>query len=183
MAKVVRKSRAPVEGAYGIKFTEIIVILMVLAAGGLGVRYYMQYLKSPSAALQKYFSAVKGGNVQGQYDLLDDDDKTKYMADKAAYVERFKQAHGYTERVTNVTIEAAPVDPAATEVSLNATVDILANSQGKELYQAGTTKGFTDKYVMRKDKEGAWKLVLSKSGDGHGKLNLANAEPTPDSQF
>lgn len=183
MARVVSKRRPQTEGAYGIKFTEIVVILMVLAAIGGGVKYYFSYRKSPGFALQQYFAAVKAGNVQAQYDLLDDADKSKYMPTKHDYSQAFNQAHGYTERVADVTIEPVPVTPDTSEISLKATVSIRANGEGKELYQAGSSKGFTDKYVMRKSKEGDWKLVLSKSGDGHGNLNLKNASPTPDSQF
>jgi hypothetical protein len=183
MARVVSRRRPQAEGQYGIKFTEIVVILMVLAALGGGVKYYFDYKKSPSSALQDYFSAVKGGNVQAQYDLLDEQDKANYFPTKKDYTGAYKQAHGYTERVVSVSIDPVPVNPAASEVTLHATVNILANSEGKELYQAGSSKGFDDKYVMRKNKDGAWKLVLSKSGDGKGTLNLENAQPTPDSQF
>ncbi len=183
MAKTVRRSKPQVEGAYGIKFTEIIVIAMVLAAIGGGVRYYMLYKKSPTAALKGYFDAVKSGNVQAQYELLDDDDKAQYMPTSKDYSSHFVQSHGYTERVVDVTVDPTPVTPTTTEVTLNATVNILGNSSGKELWQAGTSKGFTDKYVMRKDKAGLWKLVLSKSGDGNGNLTLKDAAPTPDSQY
>ena len=183
MARVVSKRRPQAEGQYGIKFTEIIVIALILVAIGLGVRYYFQYRKSPAFALQAYFSAVKGGDVKAQYALLDDDDKAKYFPERKDYSAHYSQSHGYTERVQNVTIEAAPVEPTTPEVTLNATVQILANSTGKELYQAGSSNGFADKYVMRKAADGTWKLVLSKSGDGHGKLKLESAQPTPDSQF
>jgi hypothetical protein len=183
MARVVSRRRPQSEGQYGIKFTEIIVILLVLAGIGGLVKYYMDYRKSPSFALQNYFAAVKGGDVKAQYDLLDDQDKADYFPTKKDYSQKYSQSHGYTERVQNVTIEAAPVNPTTTEVTLNTTVQILANSTGKELYQAGSSNGFTDNYVMRKGKDGMWKLVLSKSGDGHGKLKLQEASPTPDSQF
>jgi hypothetical protein len=183
MAKTVRRSKPKTEGDYGIKFTEIIVIVLVLAGIGVGIRYYFSYKKSPSFALQQYFGAVKGGNVQAQYDLLDDDDKSQYMPTSKDYSHLFVQAHGYTSRVTDVTIEPSPVSPTTDEVTLKATVSIQANATGKELYQAAGSKGFTDNYVMRKDKAGAWKLVLSKSGDGNGVLTLKDASPTPDSQF
>ena len=183
MARVVSRRRPATEGAYGIKFTEVIVILMVLAAIGAGVKYYFNFRKSPSFALQQYFSAVKSGNVQAQYDLLDEDDKKNYMPTKHDYAQLFKQSQGYAERVVDVTIEASPAAPETSEVTLNATVDILANSTGKELYQAGSSKPFKDKYVMRKAADGTWKLLLSKSGDGHGKLNLDNGNPTPPAQF
>jgi hypothetical protein len=156
---------------------------MVLAAIGAGVKYYFSYRKSPSFALQQYFAQVKAGNVQAQYDLLDENDKKEYMPTKHDYAVAFTQSQGYAERVVDVTIEASPVSPSTSEVTLNATVDILANSKGKELYQAGSSKTFTDKYVMRKDPDGSWKLVLSKSGDGHGNLNLSKGEPTPPAQF
>jgi hypothetical protein len=165
------------------KFTEVVVILMVLAAIGAGVMYYINYRKSPSYALQNYFAAVKSGDVKAQYALLDDDDKAKYMPTRHDYAQAFKQSQGYAERVVNVSIDAAPNAPSTSEVTLNATVDILANSTGKELYQAGSSKGFTDKYVMRKAADGTWKLVLSKSGDGHGDLNLSKGDPTPPAQF
>ncbi len=183
MAKVVRRSKAPTEGAYGIKFTEILVIGMVLFAIGVGVKYSLDYRKSSGYALQQYFGAVKAGDVKAQYELLDDEDKANYMPDTAAYTKLFVQAHGYTSRVSNVTIEPTPVTPQTTEVTLTATVSILASGTGKELYQAGTSKSFTDKYVMRKDKAGLWKLVLSKSGDGNGVLTLKDADPTPESHY
>jgi len=183
MARVVSRRRPATEGAYGVKFTEVIVMLMVLAAIGAGVAYYFNYRKSPSFALQQYFAAVKSGSVKEQYEMLDEEDKAKYMPTRHDYAQMFKQSQGYAERVVDVTIEASPVSPTTSEVTLKATVDILANSAGKELYQAGTSKPFTDNYVMRKAPDGTWKLVLSKSGDGHGSLNLANANPTPPAQF
>jgi hypothetical protein len=183
MGRSVSRRRPATEGAYGIKFTEIIVIVLILAAIGVGVNYYFNYRKSPSFALQEYFAAVKAGNTKAQYDLLDDNDKKNYMPTKHDYTGKFKHAQGYAERVVDVTIDSSPVAPTSQEVTLNATVDILANSTGKELYQAGTSKGFTDKYVMRKEADGTWKLVLSKSGDGSGNLNLENGAPTPPSSY
>lgn len=183
MARVVSRHRPRPEGSTSIKFTELMVIGMVIAVIGFGVRYYINYRHSPSFALQEYFGAVKGGDIKKQYEMLDDEDK-KYMPTPKDYAQAFKQAHGYTERVVNVTIEPDNAPPDATEHTLTATVDILASGEGKELYQSGSSKGFTDKYVMHKNKDGEWKLVLSKSGDKHnGELNLRNAEPTPDSQF
>ena len=183
MAKTVRRSKPKAEGTYGIKFTELIVMGIILAVIAGGVKYYLDYKKSPTAALKTYFEAVKAGNVQAQYDMLDDDDKAQYMPTAKDYSSHFVQAHGYTERVVDVTVDPTPNSPTTQEVTLNATVNILANSQGKELWQAGSSKGFTDKYVLRKDKAGLWKLVLSKSGDGQGNLKLKDASPTPDSQF
>jgi hypothetical protein len=183
MGRTVSRRRPATEGAYGIKFTEVIVIALVLAGIGAGVMWYMNYRKSPSFALQNYFAAVKSGNVQAQYDLLDEDDKKNYMPTKHEYAQLFKQSQGYAERVVDVNIDASPAAPTTSEVTLNATVNILANSTGKELWQSGTSKGFTDKYVMRKAADGTWKLLLSKSGDGKGNLNLSNAGPTPPPQF
>ena len=183
MARVVSRSRPRSEGNTGVKFTELLVMgaILLLIAGG--VRYYIGYRHSPSFALQEYFAAVKAGDVKKQYDLLDEDDKAKYMPTSKDYSQKFKQAHGYTERVTDVTIDPDTAPADATEHTLNATVDIRASGEGKELYQAGTSKGYTDKYVMRKDKDGEWKLVLSKSLNSKNSLNLLDASPTPDSQY
>jgi len=184
MARVVSRSRPRPEGSTSMKFSEIIVmglVIFMLAAGG---RYYLNEQKSASHALYEYLSEVKAGSLSKQYALLDDQDKQNFFPTQHDYEQACQQARGYVERITSIDIDPDTSPPTATTTTLTAKVGIRDSGEGKELYQAGASNIYTDKYKMRKDKEGAWKVMLSKSGDqGNGILNLLKAKPNPPSMY
>ena len=163
MARVVGRSRPKSEGSTGVKFTEMIVFALLLLVAGGGVRYYYQSLKGPGHALDTYFDAVKAGSVTRQYALLDDEDK-KIMPKERDYEQHCQLARGFTERVADRTLETPVIGSNPNEATIAATISIRDTGEGKELYQGGGSHKFADTYFMRKNKEGEWKVVLTKSG-------------------
>ena len=187
MARVVGRSRPQQEGNTGLKFTEIIVFTLILVVVGAGVRYYYQYRKGPVYALKAYFDAIKAGNEERQYALIDDEDK-KLMPTKHEYAQHCKFAQGYTERVADVVTETPVESKNPSELTIKATVAIRDSGEGKELYQGGGSHSFTDTYFLRKSADGDWKIVLSKSGkntaaDCCDNLEVEKAKPSPPGMF
>jgi hypothetical protein len=162
MARVVGRSRPKPEGVTGLKFTEVIVFGMILALLAAGGNWYYQYRKGPAFALQAFFNEVKSRSATRQYEFLDDEDK-KLFPTVHDYVEKSILAHGFPERISNVSEEPL-VQRSPTEVSIQATVTIKDTGEGKELYQGGSSHSFMDTYILRKNADGKWKIVLSKSG-------------------
>src|SRR5581483_9020490 len=163
MARVVGRSRPAAEGVTGLKFTEIIVFALLILLAGAGIRYYYQYRKGPSYALQSFFENVKGGSATRQYEFIDDEDK-KLMPTVHDYAQACQLSHGYTERVADVTLEPPVETKNPNEVTIKGLISIRDTGEGKELYQGGGSHKYTDTYFMRKNADGVWKLVLTKSG-------------------
>ena len=181
MARVVGRARAQSEGAgTGMKLSETgIFIAMGVIAVFAVYWYFVIYKHSPGVALEEYIGAIKSGSVEKQYALIDASDK-KMLPTEKDYEDKCKQSRGYTERVIGVTL-GKPVpdakDPAT--VSIDATITIRG-SAGKNLTDNGESAQATDKYVMHKDAEGSWKVVLSK---GWPKNLLAQTPNPPGSSF
>lgn len=185
MSRIASRPRPAVEGSTGIKFSEVIVIAIVLAVAGYGVKVYLDMRRSAGAAVQEFLSYVKSGNTANQYGMLDAKDKEQYFPSRQEYEKATTLAHGYTERIENVVLGAEvknPKDPD--KVTIPTTVTIRSSGQGKELYQVGAANTYTDKFVMRRNSEGQWKVVLSQSvNPDTGKLNVQKATPSPDTSF
>ncbi|HLK60207.1 MAG TPA: hypothetical protein VKU00_26835 [Chthonomonadaceae bacterium] len=187
MARVVGRSRPQAEGSTGLKFTEIIVFALLILLAGAGIRYYYQYRKSAGFALQEFFGAVKQGSPKNQYALLDDADK-KLFPTAQDYEKGCQLAHGYPERVTDILLEPQVETKDPNEVTIKANISIRDSGEGKELYQGGGSHKFTDTYFMRKNADGEWKVVLSKSGNNSpenccNNLDLDKATPSPPGQY
>ena len=185
MARIMTRSRAPVEGTTRLKLSEIIVIILVVCAIAWGVRYFIAYRHSASYALQQFFGNVKAGNSANQYALLDDGDKQQFLHTLGDYEKSVNLAHGYTERIEDMSMgkeEPDPKDPDVVTVPLS--VKIRATSTGKELDQTGSSDHYDDRIKMRKDKDGNWKVWYSASVDKNiGKLKMEQATPSPSSMF
>ena len=65
-----------------------------------------------------------------------------------------------------------PKDPST--ATIQATVGVRAPSQGKRLYETGGGTA-TDTFTMHKDKDGEWKVVLSRSPMTNLLKNTPNA--------
>jgi len=187
MARMVTRSRPPTEGFTGLKMSEIIVIILVIGAIVMGVRYYINYRHSAGYALGQFLGYVKAGNASHQYELLDDEDKQKYLPTLTEYERNVNLAHGYTERIEDMTIAKDVPDPKDPNVAtVPVTVKIRATSTGKELYQTGSSDHYSDNIKMRKDKDGNWKVWYSASIDRNLKkpqLRMEQAEPSPNSLY
>jgi|SRR5579872_1475021 len=183
MARIMSRSRPVVEGSTGIKFSEIIVVAFAIAAIVLGVRAYLDYRKGPTFALSQFVAAVKAGNVENQYKLIDEMDKKNHFPTRHDYARLETISHGYTERIENTTYGPEQKSADGTKATISMTNTIRASSTGKQLYENGQKETYTDKVVMRKDSDGNWRVLLSASVDSRAKLNLEKAEPSPDSSF
>src|SRR5206468_11221096 len=104
-ARIMSRSRPVIEGNTGIKFSEIIVVVMAIAGIVIGVRMYLDYRHGPAFALSEYMGAVKAGNVGNQYTMIDENDKKNHFPTQRAY-EKNTMAHGYTERIENTSLSA-----------------------------------------------------------------------------
>lgn len=182
MARIMSKSRPAVEGSTGIKFSEIIVIAFAIAGVVIGVRAYLDYRHGPTFALSEFVGAIKSGNVENQYALIDENDKKNHFPTRHDYARLETISHGYTERIENTTY--GPEQKSGDDrVTIPMTNTLRATSAGKALYENGQAKSYSDKIVMRRNSDGNWRVLLSASVDSKGKLNLEQAEPSPDSVF
>ena len=59
MARIMTRSRPVKEGNTGVKFSEVLIMLMVVAVVAYGVKYYLDYKKSASYALSEFMGGVK----------------------------------------------------------------------------------------------------------------------------
>lgn len=181
MARVVGRARPQAEGAgTGMKLSETgIFIAMGVIAIFATYWYFAIYKHSPGVALNEYIGAIKSGNVEKQYAMLDAADKQALPTAKD-YEDKCQQARGYTERVIGVTLDkpvpdAKDPDPQhPTTVSINATISVRGMA-GKNLTDNGEIAQATDKYVLHKDAEGNWKVMLSKGWP----TNLLKQTPNP----
>lgn len=178
MARVVGRSRVREGIPTGQKLSEMLIIAGIGLAILAGIRYYfVVYRNSAGFALGEYFGAIKSGDVDKQYALIDAKDKQQYFPTKESYEKDAKQARGYTTRITNVQMIETPPDPKKPDIAvIDATVSVRAAAGGKELYQTGETKDYSNHMYMRKDADGKWKVWLSKSID---KMDLLKAEANP----
>ena len=184
MARIMTRSRPVKEGNTGVKFSEIVIILMVVGVIAMGVKYYLDYRKSAAFALAEFMGGVKAGNAEMQYKFIDELDCKQYFRTLEEY-KKLTFPHGYTERVANVTLAPQEKDPKNEDiVKIAMTVSIRDTTVGKQIYENGTTKTYTDNMKMRKNSDGSWKLMLSKSVDPNTrKLNFEQATPSPESIF
>ena len=185
MARIMSRSKPVAEGSTGLKFSEIIVIAMAIAGIVLAGRWYLEYRRSASFALQEYIGAIKSGNVGSQYALVDEGDKKNFYPSKAAYESGSTLSHGYTERIENASLGTEKKATGTTDkVTVPVTFTIRATSGGKQLYETGEKKSYSDNIVMRKGHDGNWRVLLSASVDkSTGKLHMQEATPSPVSNY
>lgn len=159
---------------------EVISFILLVGVLVMGVKYFFDYRHSAGYALSDYIGAIKVGDADRQYAMIDDQDKQDYFPTLKDYTKKAIQAHGYTNRVVGVECASTVAyagDPNA--VTVKATVSIHAESSGKEIGQTAAVTPYTDDYVLRKNAQGQWRVWLGVSGD-HGKLNMLKEPPTPE---
>jgi hypothetical protein len=165
MAKLHRRFRPRQRDGTKIRPSEAVVILLILAGSVYAGRYYfLVYRRSPQFVVESYLGAVKSGRVERQYQLIDDTDRQSLFPTQADYEKKAPQAHGYTERVTNVSVVDAKVNPKQPDWAVvDTAVSLRGSAAGKALYQEGGTTEYKDRYVLHKDGKGDWKILLSQS--------------------
>lgn len=178
MARIIKFRAAKDRNGMRIGGTEAVVFAMMAVALVLGGRYYFKtYRTSPAFTLGQFFAAVKSGNVEAQYALLDESDK-RFYPDQKSY-SKTPLAHGYSARIENVSFGNEKADVKnADMVTIDTAISVRGTTKGKELYQQ-SSQSIQDSYTMRKSASGEWKVVLSMS-----KLELPNkveASPQGDS--
>jgi hypothetical protein len=160
----------------GMKISEYLVMILVVALVVAGGRYYfLVYRHSPGYMVGQYLAAVKRGDAAAQYALIDDEDKRLWFPTEDTYTKQAKQANGYVERISSVTLAHEQIDPKKSNLaSVDAT--IVVRKAGQKIYESDT-ETFTDHYTLRKDSDGNWKIWLKES-----QINMLRAEPTPPGQ-
>lgn len=174
MARIVGRSRQR-ESFMRIQLSEVIVIIAVVAAIIYGARwYFITYRTSPGYTLGEYLGAIKAGNVDDQYALIDSADKQKYYPTRKSYEKDAPQARGYTARISDVKLGKEQIDPAKPHLAtIGVSISIRSSASGQQLYQTGT-ENVEDQYMLRKDNNGKWKVWLEKS-----KRELLKVPPSP----
>ncbi len=176
MSRMMSRPRYREGVSLGTKFSEyavIILIAVLLVAAG---RYYfVVYRHSPGYVLGEYLGAIKKGDPEAQYALIDDDDKRLWYPTEDAYAKQAKQANGYTERIGSVAFSNEKIDPNKPNLAkVDATVSI--RRAGEKIYESASDT-YTDHYTLRKDKDGNWKVWLKES-----QMNMLQSAPTPAGQ-
>lgn len=163
MARIVGRSRQR-ESFMRIQFSEVIVIVAVAAGLIYGARwYFITYKNSPGYALGEYLGAIKAGNVDDQYALLDNADKQQFYPTRKSYERDAPQARGYTARISDVKVGKEQIDPKKPNLAtIDVAISLRSAASGQQLYQTGTDN-VDDQYVLRKDSNGKWKVWLERS--------------------
>lgn len=179
MGRVMGQNRIRENVGPQMKLSEAAVFVAIIAAILLAGRwYFFVYRTSPGVALGSFIGAMKAGSIEQQYALLDEEDKPFYPSQKE-YDSKAPIAHGYTERISNVDLADAVPDPKNPDVvTIKATVTVRAGAQGTDpgsLTKVGDSQQATDTYTLRKDKDGNWKVDLSRSD----LKNLLKITPNP----
>ena len=110
MARLVGRSRITERNGMRIQFSELIIMVAIAIGLAAGVRwYFVVYRNSPGFTLGEYLGAVKAGNVERQYELIDDADKPAkwYFALKQARLEAASQV---SEATPGAPIAKHPMD-------------------------------------------------------------------------
>lgn len=186
MARVVGRARPTVEGSTSMKLSEMIVIGLIVAGIVVGGIYYWQYRQKATYALSSFLGAVNSGRVKDQYALIDDADKV-LLPDVSKYENSNDVPFGlgYAERIPKFSLGPEVPDPKdPTVVSISATMQVVDGGGTKELTQLAAAKPYTDTFLLRKDKEGKWKVwLLGTFKAANYKLNLMASPPSPRSTY
>ena len=163
MARIMRASKPRPEAGTRVQFSELIIFIVAGIAALAGLRYYFfVYKTSPGYALGGFLTAVNHGQVDAQYEMLDETDKRKYYPTIKEYENKVALAHGYTERLTGWQ-PTKTTEIGGDRFQVDVTLDMRGLASGKELYQAGSTDTVKDQYVLKKDGSGQWRMLLSAS--------------------
>jgi hypothetical protein len=178
MARIIRQSKPRGEGSTRVQFSELIIFAVMGITLLAGIRYYFfVYKASAGYALGAYLNAVNHGDVDTQYEMIDEAEKRKNFPTKREYENLVPLAHGYTERITGwQPTKTREIGNDKYEVDV--TIDLRGLASGKELYQTGGTDSVKDYYVMKKDGSGDWRIIYSES-----RRQLVTIKPNDKSNF
>ena len=120
MAKVMGRSRPHQEGVgTSMKMSETGIFIVLGIIGLLALKFYfIDYRHSPGYVLGEYIGAIKSGNIETQYGMIDDSDK-KIVTSQKQYEKACKWASGYTERITGSNFTAPVPDPERSQYRHN----------------------------------------------------------------
>ncbi len=186
MARIVGKARPTVEGSTSMKLSEMIIIGLIVTGLVIGGVYYWQSRQKATFALSQFLSAVNSGRAKDQYALIDDEDK-QLLPSASEYESSniVPLGLGYAERIPKFTTGPEIPDPKDPNVvSIPVTMMVINGGGTKELYQTAAGKEYKDTFMVRKDKEGHWKVWLSATfRAANGKLHLMESAPSPRSTY
>ena len=157
MGRYVSRPRITEGRGMGERFTEVLVVIAILAGIGWGAKwYFMDYKNSPGFALQNYMGALKAGDLDTQYKLLAASTK-KVITSASVYDSKYPPARGFQGRLVNY--ELGQVTGSGTERKCDVKVSVRKANQ--DILQTATDD-FIDHYVLNKDPEG-WRVALELS--------------------
>jgi hypothetical protein len=159
---------------------ELIVMIAIVVGIAFAARYYfVVYRNSPGYALSSYLGSINHGNVESQYSLVDATDKQKFFPTRRDYEQHAPQAYGYVARIQSFNLTEPKPDPKNPNlVSIKVRIDVRGSLSGTaggiSGLKSNADQTLDDEYTLRKDDEGKWKVVLSRS-----KRALLKVPPTP----
>ncbi len=185
MARVVGRARPANEGSTSMKLSEMIVVGFLVAGMIAGGLYYWQYRQKATYALSSFLGAVNSGRVKDQYELLDEEDKQLLGSESKYEVnDTVPLGLGYAERIPRFKLGPELPYTKADAVSIDATMDVTDGGGTKSLTELAASKSYTDTFILRKDKEGHWKIWLSETfRKVNGKLHLMTSPPSQRSTY
>lgn len=166
MARMVSRTQRKEGTGIGERMAESAVFIAVLIVIAFAARwYFFVYQKSPQVAIQNFFGAVNSGNVDTQYNMLTSEAKSA-IGSKSDYDDKFPLAHGFSARMTNVTVTKMTEAGDTADADLSMTIRKNVGDQsgavpGSSLTSAGTDN-FTEHLTLKKESDG-WKIALDKA--------------------
>jgi len=158
MARYVSRPQIREGRGLGERFTEILVVLVILAGLGWGAKwYFVDYRNSASFALQSYMGALKAGNAATQYELLADSTKKSLYRSLATYEDRYAPARNFQGRLVDYVLS----QPTGSGDSRECDVKVAVRRPDQNLLQT-SSDSYTDHYVLTHEAKG-WRVVLEKS--------------------
>lgn len=188
MARIVTRSKPAAEGNYRVSPAEAIVFVLLVGVIAWGIKSFLDYRQSAPFCLGEFIASIKAGNTANQYSWIDENEKKKFFPTKKAYTSNDSTktlAYGYVERIQDVRMGREEKDSKnPNKVKIQTTIKMRDTAQGKQLYELGQSQTQVDNFVLRKNSDGKWRVVLSESVNKKtGKLNLQNITPNTESNY
>ncbi len=143
----------------GEKYVEYIVfVILAIVLFFVGKWYFVVYKHSPSIALVDYVAAIKSGNTDVQYAMLDAKTKAIYT-DKSTFVQKWPMSANLAGKMGDFTV--SNVSESGDKAEADVSVSVRKAGDGLMNIASDT---FSDHYVMRKEADG-WKIALSECYD------------------
>ncbi len=140
---------------HGEKYVEYAVfVALAIAAFFIGKWYFVVYKHSPSVALVAYVAAIKSGDTDEQYKMLDAKTRTFYT-DKSTYVQKWPMSANLAGKMGDFTV--SNMTESGDKAEADVAVSVRKGGDGLLNISSDT---YSDHYILKKESDG-WKIALS----------------------